>query len=168
MITTQKILVIASQRTTPKTRSRVAIRFCFAGNVTLGNIAANQQPHGSIDGSVTSAATAFQNNDAHQPAGAVDIPCSSGPSPTRLLVIAMSLVTFENTEPKAPVDRLVICGFPMVGERVIVTRQSGVEFIARLALKPDATFRDCNNLHWLTDDDKFADVASDPIVSWSR
>ena len=31
----------------------------------------------------------FADNDPHQPVGAVDIPCSSGPSPTRLHVIVM-------------------------------------------------------------------------------
>ena len=32
-----------------------------------------------------------RHNDPHQPVGAVDIPCSSGPSPTRLHVIVMRL-----------------------------------------------------------------------------
>ena len=31
------------------------------------------------------------DNDPHQPVGAVDIPCSSGPSPTRLHVIVMPI-----------------------------------------------------------------------------
>ena len=33
-------------------------------------------------------------NDPHQPVGAVDIPCSSGPSPTRLHVIVMPFAVF--------------------------------------------------------------------------
>lgn len=59
-------------------------------------------------------------------------------------------------------------GFPMLEERVIVTRRSGQHLLARLARKPDASFRDGRNIHWLTDDDKFADIAHDPIVSWRR
>ena len=59
-------------------------------------------------------------------------------------------------------------GFPQVNERVTVTRKSGKKLIARLAVKPQALFRIPDNLHWLTDDDKFADVGFDPIVSWCR
>ena len=35
------------------------------------------------------------NIDPHQPVGAVDIPCSSGPSPTRLHVIVMPRLDFS-------------------------------------------------------------------------
>lgn len=49
-----------------------------------------------------------------------------------------------------------------------VTRRSGKKLIARLAFMPKAVFRDARNLHWLTDDDKFADVKFDPIVGWNR
>ncbi len=59
-------------------------------------------------------------------------------------------------------------GYPCIRERVVVTRQSGQKLTARLAYTRDSSFRNCNNLHWLTDDDKFADVGFDPIVSWSR
>jgi hypothetical protein len=59
-------------------------------------------------------------------------------------------------------------GYPCIRERVVVTRKSGQKLTARLAYKRDSSFRSCNNLHWLTDDDKFADVGFDPIVSWSR
>jgi hypothetical protein len=63
---------------------------------------------------------------------------------------------------------LVANGYPCIRERVVVTRKSGQKLTARLAYKRDSSFRNCNNLHWLTDDDKFADVGFDPIVSWSR
>jgi len=59
-------------------------------------------------------------------------------------------------------------GYPCIRERVVVTRKSGEKLTARLAYKRDSSFRNCNNLHWLTDDDKYADVGFDPIVSWSR
>jgi hypothetical protein len=59
-------------------------------------------------------------------------------------------------------------GYPCIRERVVVTRKSGRKLTARLAYTRDSSFRNCNNLHWLTDDDKFADVGFDPIVSWSR
>jgi hypothetical protein len=59
-------------------------------------------------------------------------------------------------------------GYPCIRERVVVTRKSGQKLTARLAYTRDSWFRNCNNLHWLTDDDKFADVGFDPIVSWSR
>lgn len=59
-------------------------------------------------------------------------------------------------------------GYPCIRERVVVTRKSGQKLTARLAYTRDSSFRNCNNLHWLTDDDKFADVGFDPIVSWSR
>jgi len=68
----------------------------------------------------------------------------------------------------APVDPLVICGFPRPGEWVMVTRRSGDTSLARLGFKVDSIFRAAENMHWLTEDDKFADVAYDPIVSWSR
>jgi hypothetical protein len=61
-----------------------------------------------------------------------------------------------------------LLGFPPIGERVTVTRQSGQTLTARIGIKLDAEFRDPKNLHWLTDDNKFADVEFDPIVSWSR
>jgi hypothetical protein len=65
-------------------------------------------------------------------------------------------------------DHFVAHGFPQVNERVTVTRKSGTQLIARLAVKSQALFRSPDNLHWLTDDDKFADVGFDPIVSWCR
>lgn len=67
-----------------------------------------------------------------------------------------------------PIDGGFVLGFPSPGERVTVTRRSGKQFVARLWFKPNAIFRDVHNLHWMTDDDKFADVKFDPIVSWSR
>ena len=36
--------------------------------------------------------------------------------------------------------------------------------LARLRYKYDAIFRSSENIHWLTDCDKFADVGFDPIV----
>jgi len=63
---------------------------------------------------------------------------------------------------------LTATGFPNIGERVTVIRASGKIYTARLDKKPDALFRDCNNIHWLTDDNKFADVAFDPIIRWKR
>lgn len=65
-------------------------------------------------------------------------------------------------------SELVVSGFPPVGEVVVVRRQSGKEFPARLDCMPVSEFRDARNLHWFTDDNKFADVAFDPIVSWRR
>jgi len=37
----------------------------------------------------------LRHNDQHQPVGAVDIPCSSGPSPTRLDVIVMPSLVLQ-------------------------------------------------------------------------
>ena len=57
---------------------------------------------------------------------------------------------------------------PEIGERVEVVRKSGKAFVARIGILPFAIFRDPRLHHWLTDDDKFADVAFDPIVGWRR
>jgi len=55
---------------------------------------------------------------------------------------------------------------PPTGERVIVIRQSGKRVIARRDYKPDAFFRNPDVLHWLDDNDKFTDVAFDPVIAW--
>jgi len=62
----------------------------------------------------------------------------------------------------------IACGFPKPGERVLVQRKSGKTEFAQLGIKPDATFRSPENMHWLNDDGKFADVEFDPIVNWAR
>lgn len=73
---------------------------------------------------------------------------------------------YDNTPSRSA--SLFTSGFPMPGERVTVTRRSGKKLIARLAVKPDSVFRLQENMHWLTDQDKFADVDIDPIVAWNR
>ena len=77
----------------------------------------------------------------------------------------------ERTNKEMSAPRALHCyllGFPQIGERVTVTRKSGETLTARIDAKPDATFRDAKNLHWLTDDEKFADVKFDRIISWCR
>ena len=75
-----------------------------------------------------------------------------------------------NSEPTTPTATCTcdcyLLGFPQIGERVTVTRKSGKTLTARIDAKSDATFRDTNNLHWLTDDNKLADVKFDPIIEW--
>ena len=56
--------------------------------------------------------------------------------------------------------------YPMRGERVVVVRQSGLELTARRDYMLDSFFRERDKLHWLDDDNKFADVRFDPVVSW--
>ncbi len=55
---------------------------------------------------------------------------------------------------------------PATGRRVMVIRQGGKRLVARLDYKRSAFFRSPGKLHWLNDDDKFIDVAFDPVVAW--
>lgn len=69
---------------------------------------------------------------------------------------------------KNAAENFITTGFPMPGEKVIVVRKSGKKLIARLSVAPNLPLRDCKNMHWLTDDDLFADVPFDPIIDWYR
>ncbi len=56
--------------------------------------------------------------------------------------------------------------FPPIGVRVLVSRKTGPEIIARRDFRPDAIFRDPHQPHWLDNEDKFIDVRINPVVSW--
>lgn len=56
--------------------------------------------------------------------------------------------------------------YPPKGVRVKVTRKLGDILIARRDYRLDAFFHDPKELHWLNDDDKFIDIAINPVVSW--
>jgi hypothetical protein len=72
-------------------------------------------------------------------------------------------------EKDSSMDSLVVTGYPPVKMRVVVQRRSGDHLIARLDYKPEGLWvRHPANLHWLTDDDFFADVGHDPIIGWRR
>lgn len=57
---------------------------------------------------------------------------------------------------------------PPLALRVKVTRRLGDSLIARRDFKHDAVFRDPAAPHWLDDDDKFVDIAMNPVVSWEH
>lgn len=55
---------------------------------------------------------------------------------------------------------------PPRGERVLVTRKMGDKHIARREIKPNAIFRNPQELHWMNDQDKFMDIAMNPVIEW--
>lgn len=55
---------------------------------------------------------------------------------------------------------------PPIGQRVIVIRQSGKRIIARWDRVSSAFWRTENSLQWLDDNDRFTDVAFDPVIFW--
>lgn len=56
--------------------------------------------------------------------------------------------------------------YPEQNVRVLVTRASGFQTVARRDYKPDSIFRSRDKLHWLDDNDKFVDVGFDRVISW--
>lgn len=55
---------------------------------------------------------------------------------------------------------------PPRGQRVLVTRKFGDKHIARREVMPKAIFRNPRDLHWINDQDKFIDIAMNPVLGW--
>ena len=49
---------------------------------------------------------------------------------------------------------------------MLVTRKMGDKHIARREIKPNAIFRNPQELHWMNDQDKFMDIAMNPVIEW--